>query len=209
MNSLVKRSVDLIVSILGLALLSPLMLIIALAIFCTLGRPVFFRQRRPGYRGQPFWLVKFRTMSDARGLNGQPLPDDLRLQRLGRILRRASLDELPELWNVVKGEMSLVGPRPLLMEYIGRYTPEQERRHNVKPGITGWAQINGRNALTWEEKFACDLWYVDHRCPSLDLRILFRTLCQVWHRDGISFAGHVTMPVFMGRDKSGANKWGE
>ncbi|MHB8526107.1 MAG: sugar transferase [Candidatus Acidiferrales bacterium] len=209
MNSLVKRSVDLIVSILGLALLSPLMLIIALAIFCTLGRPVFFRQRRPGYRGQPFWLVKFRTMSDARGLNGQPLPDDLRLPRLGRILRRASLDELPELWNVVKGEMSLVGPRPLLMEYIGRYTPEQERRHNVKPGITGWAQINGRNALTWEKKFACDLWYVDHGCPSLDLRILFRTLCQVWHRDGISFAGHVTMPAFMGRDKSGANKWGE
>ena len=209
MNSLIKRSVDLIVSILGLALLSPLMLIIALAIFCTLGRPVFFRQRRPGYRGQPFWLVKFRTMSDARGLNGQPLSDDVRLTRLGRILRRTSLDELPELWNVVKGEMSLVGPRPLLMEYIGRYTPEQERRHNVKPGITGWAQINGRNALTWEEKFACDLWYVDHRCPSLDLRILFRTLCQVWHRDGISFAGHVTMPVFMGRDKSGANKWGE
>jgi len=209
MNSLVKRSVDLIVSILGLALLSPLMLIIALAIFCTLGLPVFFRQRRPGYRGQPFWLVKFRTMRDARDSNGQQLPDDLRLPRLGRILRRASLDELPELWNVVMGEMSLVGPRPLLMEYMGRYTPEQQRRHNVKPGITGWAQINGRNALTWEQKFASDLWYVDHGSPFLDVRILARTLWQVLHRDGISFAGHATMPKFTGSGESEANECGE
>ncbi|MHB8412431.1 MAG: sugar transferase [Candidatus Acidiferrales bacterium] len=209
MNSLVKRSVDLIVPILGLALLSPLMLIIAFAIFCTMGGPVFFRQRRPGYRGQPFWLVKFRTMSDARDSGGQLLSDNLRLTPLGRILRRTSLDELPELWNVVKGEMSLVGPRPLLMEYMGRYTPEQERRHHVKPGITGWAQISGRNALTWEQKFACDLWYVDHQSLWLDLLILLRTFWQVLHRDGISFAGHATMPRFMGRGESGANEWGE
>ncbi|HVB36211.1 MAG TPA: sugar transferase [Candidatus Acidoferrales bacterium] len=209
MNSLAKRSIDLMGSILGLALLSPLMLVIALAILCTMGRPVFFRQRRPGYWGRPFWLVKFRTMSNARDPDRRLLPDDLRLTRLGRILRRTSLDELPELWNVAKGEMSLVGPRPLLMEYMDRYTPEQECRHHVKPGITGWAQINGRNALTWEQKFACDLWYVDHRCLWLDLRILLRTLWQVWHRDGISFAGHATMPAFMGRRESGAKESGE
>ncbi|MHB8754750.1 MAG: sugar transferase [Candidatus Acidiferrales bacterium] len=209
MNALAKRSMDLLGSILGLALLSPLMLIIALAIFCTLSRPVFFRQRRPGYRGQLFWLVKFRTMSDARDSSGQLLSDNLRLTPLGRILRRASLDELPELWNVVKGEMSFVGPRPLLMEYIGRYTPEQERRHNVKPGITGWAQINGRNALTWEQKFSCDLWYVDHKSLRLDFRILSRTLWQVLHRDNISFAGHATMPRFMGSGESEANECGE
>ena len=209
MNSLTKRSIDLIASILGLALLSPLMLAVALAIFCTMGRPVFFRQRRPGYWGRPFWLVKFRTMNDARNPHGNRLPDDARLTRLGRILRRTSLDELPELWNVAKGEMSLVGPRPLLMEYIARYSPEQERRHHVKPGITGWAQVNGRNALTWEQKFACDLWYVDHRSLSLDLRILCRTLWQVWRRDGISFAGHATMPAFMGRGEGGAKECGE
>jgi len=209
MNSLVKRSIDLIVSILGVALLSPLMLIIALAIFCTLGRPVFFRQHRPGYRGRPFWLVKFRTMSAARDSSGQPLSDDVRLTRLGRILRRTSLDELPELWNVVKGEMSLVGPRPLLMEYMDRYTPQQARRHEVKPGITGWAQINGRNALTWEQKFACDLWYVDQWTVWLDLRILLRTLWQISHRDDISFAGHATMPRFMGSGENGANECGE
>lgn len=209
MNSLVKRSIDLIVSILGLALLSPLMVVIALAILFTTGRPVFFRQRRPGYRGRPFWLVKFRTMTDARDSGGQLLSDNLRLTCLGRILRRTSFDELPELWNVAKGEMSLVGPRPLLMEYMGRYTAEQARRHEVKPGITGWAQINGRNALTWEQKFACDLWYVDHRTVWLDLNILLSTLWQVSHRDGISFAGHATMPRFMGSREKGANEWGE
>lgn len=209
MNSLTKRSVDLIASILGLALLSPLMLVIALAILCTMGRPVFFRQRRPGYRGRPFWLVKFRTMSNALDRDGGLLSDNLRLTRLGRILRHASLDELPELWNVAKGEMSLVGPRPLLMEYMDRYTPEQERRHHVKPGITGWAQINGRNALTWNQKFACDLWYVDHRSLWLDLRILLRTFWQVLHRDGISFAEHATMPKFMGGGESGAKECDE
>lgn len=206
MNSLAKRGIDLIASILGLALLSPLMLAIALTILCTMGRPVFFRQRRPGHRGRPFWLVKFRTMSNALDPDAGLLSDHLRLTRLGRILRRTSLDELPELWNVAKGQMSLVGPRPLLMEYMDRYTPEQGRRHHVKPGITGWAQINGRNALTWEQKFAFDLWYVDHRSLWLDLRILLRTLWQVLDRDGISFEGSATMPRFMGGEEKGGNR---
>jgi len=188
-------------SILGLALLSPLMLAVALAIFCTMGRPAFFLQRRPGYWGRPFWLVKFRTMNDARDPHGNRLPDDARLTRLGRILRRTSLDELPELWNVAKGEMSLVGPRPLLMEYMARYTPEQERRHHVKPGITGWAQVNGRNALTWEQKFACDLWYVDHSNPWLDFRILLSTFCKVLKAEGIHQRGHATMEEFKGSSK--------
>lgn len=206
MNTPAKRGIDLTLSILGLALLSPLMLAIALTILCTMGRPAFFRQRRPGYRGRPFWLVKFRTMSNTLDPEAGLLSDHLRLTRLGRILRRTSLDELPELWNVVKGQMSLVGPRPLLMEYMDRYTPEQERRHHVKPGITGWAQINGRNALTWEQKFAFDLWYVDHRSLWLDLRILLRTLWQVLHREGISFEGSATMPRFMGGGEKGGNR---
>ncbi|HVB56371.1 MAG TPA: sugar transferase [Candidatus Acidoferrales bacterium] len=198
MNSVVKRSIDLIGSISCLTLLSPLMLVIALTIVLTMGRPVFFRQRRPGYQGRPFWLVKFRTMNDARDPHGKPLPDDLRLRRLGRILRRTSLDELPELWNVANGEMSLVGPRPLLMEYMDRYTPEQERRHHAKPGITGWAQINGRNALTWEQKFACDVWYVDHSSWFLDAKILAMTLWKVVKAEGINQPGQATAEEFRG-----------
>jgi len=197
-NSLAKRSIDLIGSILGLALLSPLMLAVALAIFCTMGRPVFFLQRRPGYWGRPFWLVKFRTMNDARDPHGKRLPDDARLTRLGRILRRTSLDELPELWNVAKGEMSLVGPRPLLMEYIGRYTAEQARRHEVKPGITGWAQVQGRNAVSWEEKFALDVWYVDHPSCFLDAKIFVMTLWKVGKAEGINQPGQATAEEFRG-----------
>jgi lipopolysaccharide/colanic/teichoic acid biosynthesis glycosyltransferase len=160
------------------------------------GPPVFFRQMRPGYKGRPFELMKFRTMSDARDESGELLPDDRRIGRLGGFLRRTSLDELPEMINVVRGEMSLVGPRPLLMEYLGRYSPEQSRRHDVPPGITGWAQVNGRNALSWDDKFALDIWYVDNHSVALDLKILGKTIGKVLSREGISAEGHATMPKF-------------
>jgi lipopolysaccharide/colanic/teichoic acid biosynthesis glycosyltransferase len=163
-----------------------------------LGSPVIFRQTRPGLNGRPFTLLKFRTMRNTIDRNGQPLPDAVRLTRLGSFLRSTSLDELPELVNVVRGDMSLVGPRPLLMEYLSLYSAEQQRRHAVRPGVTGWAQVNGRNALTWPEKFALDVYYVDHLSPGLDCRILLRTFGHVWRREGISQNGHATMEAFRG-----------
>jgi lipopolysaccharide/colanic/teichoic acid biosynthesis glycosyltransferase len=169
----------------------------------NMGAPVLFHQERPGLHGRPFILYKFRTMRDLRDVEGRLLPDEMRLTRLGRILRSTSLDELPELFNVLKGEMSLVGPRPLLMEYLNRYTPEQARRHEVKPGITGWAQVNGRNAITWEEKFKLDVWYVDNWNLGLDLKILGLTLIKVLKREGISAGGHATMPEFRGSQGPG------
>src|SRR5690606_37306309 len=181
-----KRALDLAIAVPALIVLSPLLLGIALAIRVRMGSPVRFRQERPGLGGRPFRMLKFRTMSDLRDPQGRLLDDAQRLTPLGRWLRRTSLDELPELINVLKGEMSLVGPRPLLMEYLPRYTPEQARRHAVKPGITGWAQINGRNALSWEEKFALDLWYVEHRSLWLDCVILVRTIAAVVSGRGIS-----------------------
>jgi sugar transferase EpsL len=194
----VKRLFDVIGSGLGLALLSPVLLGIALLIRLTMGRPVLFRQQRPGLHGQPFTLLKFRTMTDARDADGHLLPDAERLTRLGRFLRRTSLDELPELINVLRGEMSLVGPRPLLMQYLERYTPQQARRHEVRPGLTGWAQINGRNAISWEQKFALDVWYVDHQSLWLDVKIVFWTVVKVLRREGINQAGQATMEEFTG-----------
>ena len=172
--------------------------LIALAVRLRLGAPVLFRQVRPGLHAEPFTLIKFRTMTAARDVDGHLLPDDHRLTPLGRFLRRASLDELPELWNVLRGEMSLVGPRPLLMQYLERYTPQQARRHEVPPGLTGWAQVNGRNALSWEEKFDLDVWYVDHVSWGLDVRIIWMTLWQVLRREGVSQPGHATAQEFMG-----------
>jgi lipopolysaccharide/colanic/teichoic acid biosynthesis glycosyltransferase len=193
-----KRLLDLVLTLPGLIVISPLLAVIAMLIRVRLGRPVFFRQVRPGLRSEPFLVYKFRTMSDLRTADGRLLPDQVRLTGLGRFLRSFSLDELPELFNVLKGEMSLVGPRPLLMEYLSRYTPEQARRHDVLPGITGWAQINGRNALTWEQKFAHDVWYVDHRSMALDVRILAQTLVKTVLREGISQPGHATAEEFKG-----------
>lgn len=197
---MLKRIFDFAAAFCGLVLLSPLLLTIALLIRWRLGRPVLFKQTRPGLKNQPFNLLKFRTMTDKRDDSGKLLPDSKRLTALGLLLRQTSLDELPELINVVKGDMSLVGPRPLLMRYLNRYTPEQARRHEVRPGITGWAQINGRNAMTWEAKFEHDIWYVDHHTFWLDLKILMITGWQVIRRDGISAEGHATMPEFMGSD---------
>ena len=193
-----KRSVDVLAASLGLAVLSVPMAVVALLVRQQMGSPVLFRQWRPGWRGQPFTMYKFRTMRDARDASGNLLSDAQRLTRLGRLLRASSLDELPELFNVLRGDMSLVGPRPLLMEYLGRYTPRQARRHEVRPGITGWAQVNGRNAIGWEQKFELDVWYVDHQSLWLDLGILGRTLLKVLRREGISAAGEATMPVFTG-----------
>jgi sugar transferase EpsL len=198
----VKRLLDIGVALTGLILLSPLLLLLALLVRIKLGSPVFFRQQRPGLRGKPFELLKFRTMTNSRDGQGWLLPDEKRLTRFGRFLRSTSLDELPELVNVLTGEMSLVGPRPLLMEYLDRYTPQQARRMHVKPGITGWAQINGRNAISWEDKFALDLWYVDHWSAWLDLRILIATVSKVLRREGIGAAAHCTMPEFTGSDSS-------
>jgi lipopolysaccharide/colanic/teichoic acid biosynthesis glycosyltransferase len=194
----VKRLFDISVAGVALVLLSPLLLIVALAVRLTMGRPVLFRQRRPGLHGEPFELVKFRTMRQPSGADIAVAEDELRLTRLGRFLRASSLDELPELWNVLKGEMSLVGPRPLLMQYLPLYTPEQARRHDVRPGLTGWAQVNGRNALSWEEKFALDLWYVDNCSLLLDLRILLLTVWRVLRPSGIAAEGSATMPEFTG-----------
>lgn len=193
-----KRVLDLGGAIFGLVLLSPVMLAVAVAVRVTLGKPVLLRQERAGYRGQPFMLVKFRTMRDARDPSGRLLPDTERMTILGRFLRGTSLDELPELLNVLKGEMSLVGPRPLLMDYLPLYTPEQARRHRVLPGITGWAQVKGRNSLSWEERFNLDVWYVDHWTLWLDLRILLLTVWKVLKQEGIHAAGHATMPTFTG-----------
>jgi lipopolysaccharide/colanic/teichoic acid biosynthesis glycosyltransferase len=194
-----KRVVDTLLVLLALPLLLPAMLLLIWLVHRKLGSPVFFRQTRPGLQGRPFDMVKFRTMTDARGPDGQLLTDAERLTAFGRFLRASSLDELPELWNVLKGEMSLVGPRPLLMEYLPLYSPDQARRHEVRPGITGWAQVNGRNALSWEDKFKLDVWYVDHRTLWLDIRILWLTVRKVLMREGISAAGEATMHKFTGR----------
>jgi len=193
-----KRLFDLALAIPGLIALAPLLGLLALLVRWRLGRPVLFRQTRPGLHGQPFELCKFRTMTDARDAAGRLLPDAERLTRLGRLLRASSLDELPELWNVIRGEMSLVGPRPLLMAYLPLYTPEQARRHELPPGITGWAQVHGRNALTWQDKFTLDIWYVDHVSLSLDMKILLLTLWKVLRREGISQQGQATMEPFRG-----------
>jgi lipopolysaccharide/colanic/teichoic acid biosynthesis glycosyltransferase len=193
-----KRLLDLCLVLLALPLVGPLMAIVALLVRAGLGRPVLYRQVRPGRDGAAFTILKFRTMTEARDAAGDLLPDAQRLTPLGRALRRTSLDELPELINVLKGEMSLVGPRPLLMCYLDRYTPEQARRHEVRPGITGWAQVNGRNRLGWEEKFAHDVWYVDHLSLGLDLKILALTVVQIVRREGISHPGQATMKEFEG-----------
>lgn len=193
-----KRLFDILVSAGLLVALSPVLAVLAACVGFRLGYPIIFSQIRPGRHGKPFRMFKFRTMTDARGQNGELLPDAQRLTRFGRFLRASSLDELPELWNVLKGDMSLVGPRPLLMEYLSLYSPEQARRHEVRPGITGWAQVNGRNSLGWEEKFKLDVWYVDNRSFALDLRILWLTMLKVLKRDGISAAGEATMPRFDG-----------
>jgi lipopolysaccharide/colanic/teichoic acid biosynthesis glycosyltransferase len=194
----VKRVFDLVAASLALLMLALPLLALAWLIRRKLGSPVLFCQVRPGLQGRPFTMVKFRTMTDKRGPDGALLPDAQRLTPFGRFLRSSSLDELPELWNVLKGEMSLVGPRPLLMEYLPLYTTEQARRHEVRPGITGWAQVNGRNAISWADKFALDVWYVDHRSLWLDVRILWRTVRKVLVRDGISAAGEATMTKFTG-----------
>ena len=193
-----KRALDIVGASLGLLLLAPLLLATAVAVRLWIGHPVLFRQWRPGFLGLPFLLIKFRTMTNACDHLGRPLPDAKRLTPLGRRLRAASLDELPELWNVLRGDMSLVGPRPLLMEYLPLYNEEQMRRHDVKPGITGWAQINGRNTLEWEEKFALDLWYVENCSFWLDLKILARTVVKVFAREGIGHGQEATMPWFTG-----------
>jgi len=189
---------DVVVSAVALTVLAPVMGLIALLVWRTMGRPVLFRQARPGLHGKPFVMYKFRTMRDLRDAEGKLLPNEARLTPFGRWLRSTSLDELPELLNVLRGEMSLVGPRPLLMEYLDRYTPEQARRHEVKPGITGWAQIHGRNNLSWDERFKLDVWYVDNWSLWLDVKILWRTLWMVLRREGISAQGHATMPEFRG-----------
>jgi sugar transferase EpsL len=193
-----KRIFDFLISLLALLLLSPLLGLLALLVRFELGSAVLFRQQRPGLRGKPFTLIKFRTMTDKRNAQGNMLPDAERLTKFGKFLRASSLDELPELWNVLKGEMSLVGPRPLLMQYLPLYTPEQARRHEVRPGITGWAQVNGRNALTWEEKFALDVWYVDNHTFWLDLKIVFLTPWKIVKRESINQPGQVTMKPFTG-----------
>jgi sugar transferase EpsL len=193
-----KPTIDAAVALLALLALAPVMAAVALAVLVALGRPVLFRQLRPGLNGRPFVMYKFRTMTRARGAHGRLLPDAQRLPRFGRFLRSASLDELPELWNVVKGEMSLVGPRPLRMRYLPRYSPEQALRHEVRPGITGWAQVHGRNAIPWDRKLELDVWYVRHVSPRLDLEILCRTLLEIVRREGIAAEGHATTPEFRG-----------
>lgn len=199
---MLKRVMDVTIALAALLLLAPVMLIIALLIRMKLGRPVIFKQERAGLHGKPFYILKFRTMTDARDESGQLLPDEQRMTPLGSFLRRTSLDELPELINVLRGEMSLVGPRPLRTYYLPLYTPHQARRHEVLPGITGWAQVNGRNSLSWEERFELDVWYVDNQSLWLDIKILFLTVVKVLKREGISADGHVTMPRFTGSDQS-------
>jgi len=198
---MVKRLLDIIGASVGLVILSPALCVVVVLVRHQLGAPVLFRQTRPGKNGKQFEMIKFRTMRDVVDPDGHPLPDVARLTPLGKRLRSTSLDELPELWNVLKGEMSLVGPRPLLMEYIPLYSDEQARRHEVRPGVTGWAQVNGRNAISWEEKFALDVWYVDNRTVWLDLKILWLTIKKVLIREGVSAEGEATMAKFEGKNK--------
>ncbi|WP_341706914.1 sugar transferase [Halopseudomonas sp.] len=197
---MMHRLFDLIVTLTLLILLFPVLILVGFQVRRKMGSPVLFRQVRPGLHGQPFEMIKFRTMKDALDAAGNPLPDAERLTPFGQFLRSSSLDELPELWNVLKGDMSLVGPRPLLMEYLPLYSAEQARRHEVRPGVTGWAQVNGRNALSWEEKFKLDVWYVDNRSLWLDIKVLFLTVKKVLVRDGISAEGEATMSKFTGSD---------
>jgi sugar transferase EpsL len=201
-NDRLKRSFDVVAAAALLVLLAPLLAVIAVVVALDTGRPVLFLQERPGLHGKSFTILKFRSMLDATDVDRVPLPDALRITRVGRFLRRTSLDELPELVNVLRGEMSLVGPRPLLTEYLPRYSDEQMRRHAVRPGITGWSQVNGRNALTWDEKFALDVWYVDHRSMRLDLQILRKTVGNVVKGEGISHPGVATMEPFRGTEQS-------
>jgi sugar transferase EpsL len=196
MSLILKRLFDFFVACSALILAAPILIVAATFVYFIIGSPIFFRQVRPGLNGEPFVMIKFRTMTDARDVNGQLLPDADRLPRFGRWLRATSIDELPGLWNVVKGDMSLVGPRPLLMRYLTRYSPAQARRHLVKPGITGWAQVNGRNAISWEEKFELDIWYVDNRSFWLDIKILALTVQRVFRAQDISSKGEATMPEF-------------
>lgn len=198
-----KRFLDIALSFIAIIILSPIMVITALAVFLNLGSPILFRQTRAGLNGKPFAVLKFRTMLNASGADGKPLPDEKRLTPTGRALRASSLDELPQFFNVLVGHMSLVGPRPLPVAYLPRYGPRQARRHEVKPGITGWAQVNGRNDLSWEEKFDLDVWYVDNWNLALDFRILIMTIGKALRRDGISAEGCATMPEFMGPKESG------
>ena len=200
---LLKRLLDLALAIPGIILISPFLLLIALLVRLYHGKPVFFRQLRPGYQGKPFYLYKFRTMTEDLDEQGRLMPDSYRLTRLGTFLRTTSLDELPEVFQVISGKMSLVGPRPLLMQYLERYTPEQARRHEALPGITGWAQINGRNAISWEDKFEMDVWYVDHWSFWLDVKILLLTFWKVLKREGISQPGRSTADEFQGSFKDG------
>lgn len=193
-----KRTFDLAVAIPAFIIFFPVLVILAVTIYRKMGGGIFFLQRRPGLHGKPFNILKFKTMSDAKDKNGNLLPDSERLTKFGRFLRSSSLDELPELVNVILGDMSLVGPRPLLMQYLARYTPEQARRHETLPGITGWAQVNGRNAISWDDKFKLDVWYVDNHTVSLDIKILFMTVVRVFKREGISQSGHATAEEFMG-----------
>lgn len=195
---MLKRAFDFVAALILLVIFTPLLLVLIIVIRTKLGSPVFFRQRRPGLGGKVFDMVKFRSMSDARDADGNLLPDDVRLGSFGKLLRASSLDELPELWNVLKGEMSLVGPRPLLEKYLPLYSEQQARRHEVRPGITGWAQVNGRNAISWDQKFEYDVWYVDNHNLLLDLKILFMTLGKVVKRSGISADQHVTIEEFRG-----------
>ncbi|MDQ0304611.1 sugar transferase [Ancylobacter polymorphus] len=197
---MIKRAFDIVVATFLLVVLAPVLVVLVCLVRARLGTPVLFRQTRPGLHGRPFEIIKFRTMADARDSDGRLRPDGERLTRFGRFLRASSLDELPELWNVLKGEMSLVGPRPLLTEYLPLYSPEQARRHEVRPGITGWAQVNGRNAISWDEKFAMDVWYVDNRSFALDIRIIALTVIKVLKRDGISGDGVATATEFKPTD---------
>jgi len=201
-----KYFMDMVLTIPALIILSPVILIVALGVRFRLGSPVIFKQTRPGLHGRPFSIYKFRTMTDASGKDGKLLSDAERLTRFGQFLRSTSLDELPALLNVLKGDMSLVGPRPLLMQYLGRYTPEQGRRHDVKPGITGWAQINGRNAITWEEKFKLDVWYVDNRSLWLDIKIIFLTIWKIFRCENINQAGQATMEEFIPIEKRSSKR---
>lgn len=195
---MIKRTFDFFFALFGIVILSPVFLIVAILVRIKLGSPVLFKQVRPGLHGIPFSIYKFRTMTDERSSEGNLLPDSLRLTTFGKLLRKLSLDELPQLFNVLIGDISLVGPRPLLMQYLTRYTPKQARRHEVRPGITGWAQVNGRNAISWEEKFEMDVWYVDNRTFWLDLKIIWMTIIKVLRSDGISQAGQATMTEFQG-----------
>lgn len=194
----VKRLIDVVGALLGLLLAAPLILVVAIVVRFALGSPVLFRQYRPGLHGEPFEMIKFRTMAISNDADLGPLPDSARLGRVGKFLRAWSVDELPELWNVLVGEMSFVGPRPLLMEYLPLYSAAQRRRHEVRPGITGWAQVHGRNAISWEQKFELDVWYVDHRTLWLDLHILLLTIARVFRSEGIAQEGHVTTEKFRG-----------